>query len=184
MTQVIRLLMFFVIALAAWPIRARAADDTIRHNPFPAFPHVLSYQASVMLKMVGLTPKGLRVDIDILGGEVSGTLKGHLLPVGGDKAVIRFDCVGEMDFTGSIRTDDGADIEFDYRGTFDLGRNCLLILSGQLPPPPFIILEANMRFRTAHPNYLHLNRMFTVGAGMLNLRTFEVSYDVYEMRSQ
>ncbi|MDD3761703.1 MAG: DUF3237 domain-containing protein [Nevskiales bacterium] len=146
--------------------------------------HLCSYSARLEAppEMIGAVPGGVRVNFYVTGGEVEGPkLRGRLRPVGGDWMTVREDGVGILDVRATIETDDGALIEITYQGVGDLGPDGhAALLAGTLPPR--LTLRTAPRVRTAHPDYLWMNRLQLIGVGEANLETFEVRYDVYAVR--
>jgi len=66
---------------------------------------------------VGETPQGARVIFNVKGGSVNGPkLKGEVLPMGADWAMIRSDGAVELDVRACMRTEDGEVIYVYYRG--------------------------------------------------------------------
>lgn len=132
-------------------------------------------------EVIGPVPQGIRVNFHITGGRVEGPrLRGTLRPVGADFFTLRSDGVGELDVRAVLETDDGALIDLRYIGIGDAGADGhARFLAGELPPR--LILHTGPRMSTAHPQYQWLNRLYCVGAGEADLRTFEVRYDIYRL---
>lgn len=129
---------------------------------------------------MGPIPEGLRVNVYVIGGEVSGPkLGGKLRPVGGDWLTIRSDGIGILDVRITIETPDGAFIYAVYSGVADLYQGSYQrFFQGQLPASGMPIHTAP-RFYSAHPDYRWLNRLQCVGIGQAFLERAEVVYDVY-----
>lgn len=152
------------------------------------FPYQLDYLCSYRAQlqappeMIGAVPGGARVNFYVTGGEVEGPkLRGTLRPVGGDWLTVREDGVGILDVRATIETHDGALIEIAYQGVTDLGADGhARLLRGELPAK--LALRTAPRLRTAHPDYLWLNRLQLLNVGEADLTTFEVRYDVYAVR--
>lgn len=146
--------------------------------------HLFAYTARLHAppEVIGPVPEGLRINFYIAGGELHGPrLRGTMLAVGCDYALLRRDGVLELDVRCNFQTDDGALIDVQYRGLGDLGPDGYeSFLSGQLPPR--LPLHTRPVLRTAHPDYQWLHRPFCVGVGVADLQTFTVAYDVYALR--
>jgi hypothetical protein len=146
--------------------------------------HICSYSARLQSppEIIGPTPEGLRLNVYVAGGEVTGPrLQGKVLPVGADWLTIRPDGVGILDVRATLATDDGALIYVAYRGVGDAGEDGYQrFLDGDLPER--LPLRVVPRYMTAHPDYLWLNRLQCVNIGEADLRNWVVSYDVYALR--
>jgi hypothetical protein len=146
--------------------------------------HIFSYTATLQSppEAIGPTPEGLRLNIYITGGEVTGPrLQGRILPVGADWLTIRPDGVGILDVRATVETDDGALIYTNYQGVGDAGEDGYQrFLEGN--PPSRIPLRVVPRHLTSHPDYLWLNRLQCVNIGEADLENWVVSYDVYALR--
>lgn len=132
-------------------------------------------------EVIGPVPQGIRVNFHITGGTIDGPrLKGKLRPVGADFFTLRHDGVGELDVRATIETDDGALIYVHYVGIGDMGSDGhARFLAGELPPR--VSLHTGPRFSTAHPGYQWLNRLYCVAAGVVDMQTFEVRYDIHAL---
>jgi hypothetical protein len=145
--------------------------------------HLFSY--TVILRppeVIGPVPEGIRVNIYITGGEVSGPkIQGKLRPAGADWLTIRRDGVAILDVHITIETHDGALIYAPYSGMGDLGEDGYeKFLRGEAPQ--IVSLRIVPRFQTAHPEYLWLNRLQCLGIGQVNFERLEVHYDLYAVR--
>jgi hypothetical protein len=154
--------------------------STSGYRPEYIFSYTVQLQAPP--EPIGPTPAGLRVNFYITGGAVDGPrLTGTFRPVGGDWLTIRPDGVGILDVRATIETRDGALVDLAYTGVGDLGEDGYdRFLRGDLPAQ--VPLRVAPRFLTAHPQYAWLNRLQCIGIGHVDLRTFQVSYDVYGLR--
>ena len=73
--------------------------------------HLFSYTATLdsNAEVIGPVPSGLRMNVYVTGGEVSGPrLQGKIRPVGADWLTIRTDGVCILDVRATIETHDGA----------------------------------------------------------------------------
>jgi len=143
--------------------------------------HVMSFYINAQFpEMIGPIPEGMQLNFYITGGEISGPkVVGKVRPVGGDWMTVRRDGVGILDIKGTLETQDGALIYATIDGTFDFGEDGYdKILRGWHPPSgaPF---RASPRFRTAHPNYLWLNRGHFLAIGAAFTERLRIEYEIY-----
>ena len=133
-------------------------------------------------EVIGPVPEGIRATFYITGGDVDGPkIKGHLRAAGGDWFTVRQDGIGVLDVRTTIETNDGALIYLSYLGYGDLGVDGYeKFLRGDLPKR--LTLRTSPQFRTAHPDYLWLQRLMCVGVGDVDLEKSVASYDVYAVR--
>ena len=146
--------------------------------------HILSYTAKLgEREVIGPVPEGLRVNVPVIGGEVTGPkVFGKVRSLGGDWLTIRRDGVVILDVRGTIETTDGALIYVTYFGTSDRGEDGYeKALQGIVIPGP-IPLRISPRFHTSHAAYLWLNRLHCLGIGASFPERSEVAYDVYAVR--
>ena len=91
-------------------------------------------------------------------GEIS--LRGKVLPGGGDWTLLRGDGVLELDLRLTLETDDAALI---YMRSFGIRHGPPEVIAalarGEAVDP------ASYYFRTGHPNYAFLNRLLAVSSG-------------------
>jgi hypothetical protein len=146
--------------------------------------HIMSYSAKLgEPEVIGPLPEGLRVNVYVTEGAVTGPkVFGKLRPVGGDWLTIRQDGVGILDVRATIETNDGALIYLAYGGGVDLGPDGYERFARGEPPPSGTAIRMSPRFHTAHPDYLWLNRLHCLGIGQAFLERSEVAYDVYAVR--
>ncbi len=146
--------------------------------------HICSYTALLNpdFEVIGPTPEGLRVNVYITGGEVTGPrLNGKILPVGADWLIIRPDGMGILNVRLTIETNDGALIYLRYGGVADLGEDGhQRFLDGN--PPTRFPLHTVPRAITSHSDYLWLNRVQLLNIGEADLSVPHASYDVYAVR--
>ena len=81
--------------------------------------HIMSYNAKLgEPELIGPGPEGLRVNVYVTEGQVTGPrVSGKLRPVGGDWLTIRRDGIGILDVRVTIETNDKALIYAAYSGT-------------------------------------------------------------------
>lgn len=130
---------------------------------------------------LGLSPRGRRRMIPIVGGVVTGArLSGRILNLGADWQTIFADGLAELDTRYAIETDDGALIEirnFGYRhGPPEV---LARVAAGEPVDPALYYMRTHPRFETGAPAYRHLNRMICVGTGAreaaaVRMRVYEV----------
>jgi len=146
--------------------------------------HIMSYTAKLAdPEVIGPVPEGLRANVYVTGGEVTGPrVFGKLRPAGGDWLTIRRDGVGILDVRATFETNDGALIYLAYSGVLDMGADGYEQFAQGIPPASGTPLRMSPRFQTAHPDYLWLNRLHCLGIGQLFLERSEVTYDVYAVR--
>lgn len=146
--------------------------------------HIISYNATLTApEMIGPGPEGIRANIYVTGGQVSGPkIRGRLLPVGGDWLTIRRDGVAILDVRATIETEDKALIYVTYMGSIDLGENGYDEFLRGVGPKSGASIRMTPRFQTSHHDYLWLNRLHCVGIGQAFLERPEVIYDVYALR--
>ena len=146
--------------------------------------YLLSYNATLdPPEIIGPTPDGLRMNIYVTGGEVSGPkIQGKVLPVGGDWFTLRPDGIGVLSVRATIKTNDDALIYVSYHGITDLGEDAYnSSLKGENTAQESYI-RSNPKLSTAHPNYVWLNRLFCLGIGKVSADVSEIIYDVYAVR--
>jgi len=146
--------------------------------------HIMSYVATLgKREQLGPVPEGLRVNVHVTGGEVTGPkVFGTFSTMGGDWFTVRRDGVVILDVRATIETRDGALIYMTYNGTSDLGKSGYeQIVTGALPVQGRPI-RMSPRFQTSHPNYIWLNRIHCFGVGHSFPEKSEVAYDVYAIR--
>ena len=146
--------------------------------------HIMSYTATLgRRERIGPVPEGLRVNVEVTGGEVSGPkVFGKLSALGGDWLTVRRDGVVILDVRGTIETNDGALIYVSYNGISDLGETGYDQFTQVGRPAQGMPIRTSPRFHTSHPDYLWLNRLHCLGIGQSFPDRGEVAYDVYAVR--
>ena len=145
--------------------------------------HVCSYTATLEApEVIGPVPEGLRWNIYVTGGEVTGPkMQGIVRPVGADWLTIRTDGVAVLDVRATLETHDGALIYVTYLGVGDLGEDGYAkALAGDLPKT--LPLRTAPMLKSSHADYLWVNRHQYVNVGEVDFEKFEVAYDVYALR--
>ena len=143
--------------------------------------HVMSYNATLSQpEIIGEVPEGLRVNLYVTGGTITGPkVSGRLRPVGADWLTLRRDGVGVLDVKATAETDDGALLYITASGIVDLGPDGYRDFLNGIPPASGTAIRTNPKVTTSHPDYLWLNRLHCVGVGEAYLERSEVAYDVY-----
>jgi hypothetical protein len=110
---------------------------------------------------------GARKVVPVTGGSVEGeTLRGSILPGGSDWALTRADGVLMLDVRLLIETVEGAVINCEYTGMRHGPDEVMKRLaSGETVDPSELYFRIAPRFETAHPAYLWLNKILSVGVG-------------------
>jgi Protein of unknown function (DUF3237) len=142
--------------------------------------HIFSYTATLDApEVVGPVPEGIRANFYWPGGEVSGPkLQGKLRPVGGDWFTVRTDGVGILDVRATLELNEGVLVYIAFMGVGDLGAEGYeRFLRGDLPPT--VALRVAPRLRTAHPDFVWLNRLQCLGIGEFNAENSRLGFDVY-----
>ena len=143
--------------------------------------HVCSYSATLENppEMIGPVAEGLRLNVYITGGEVTGPkLNGRIRPVGADWLTVRTDGVAILDVRATMETHDGALIYVSYSGVGDLGESGHQnFLRGDLPT--ILPLRTAPRLQSSHIDYAWVNRYQFINVGEVNFETFLVSCDMY-----
>ena len=120
---------------------------------------------------VGLGPHGNRQIIRVLEGRVEGPrLSGQTLPSTGDWLLLRSDGVGELNVRSSMKTDDGEYLYMEYRGLMHASPEVMqAAFSGTPIPPSDLYFRMAAFFETGSPKYAWLNKVVTVGNGIVAL---------------
>lgn len=144
--------------------------------------HILSFVATLgKRERIGPVPEGIRVNVEITGGEVTGPkVSGKLTSLGGDWMTVRRDGVVMLDVRATIETHDAALIYLTYQGGADLGEEGYDQFATAARQA--MTLRIHPRFHTADPNYRWLNRLHCFGVGRSFPEKSEVGYDIYAVR--
>lgn len=159
------------------------AAGTARLHQDAQLEHICSYWATLTApEVIGPLAEGLRVNVYVTDGEVSGPrMHGRIRRVGGDWLTLRQDGVAVLDVRATIELDDGALIYTTYGGVGDLGADGYRqFLAGT--PPEKVPLRITPRYHTGHPDYLWLNRLQCIGIGEADMKEMRASYDIYAIR--
>ena|SRR5579862_86075 len=144
--------------------------------------HIMSFIATLgNRERIGPVPEGMRVNVAITGGEVTGPkVFGKLASGGGDWITVRRDGIVMLDVRATIETREGALIYLTYTGISDLGENGYDQFATAARRRT--ALRIAPRFQTSDPNYLWLNRLHCLGVGQSFPDKSEVAYDIYAVR--
>jgi hypothetical protein len=152
--------------------------NTLQYN----LKHIFSLNLNLTeLEVIGVLPEGLRVNVYVTGGKAGGSkVKGTVLPEGGNWTVLDTSGMMSIDYHLTLETHDGALIYVTCAGLSDCGEDGYQkYFEGELPPiHPH---RTSIKCRTAHPDYLWLNRLHCIGIGQGDAKRLEVIYDVYSV---
>ena len=128
---------------------------------------------------VGDGPAGKRQIFPIADGTFDGpTMRGRILPGGGDWLAIRPDGVGELDVRITLETDDGAVIYMRYPGILHFPEEARAKMrAGEAVSAAEYYMRSTPRFETGDERYGWLNRTVAVGVG--ERTDTGVAYSVY-----
>jgi hypothetical protein len=142
---------------------------------------IFSIHAEVAdIRHFGQTPYGERRVVDILGGRVEGPrLQGRILP-GADWQIVRADGVTDLKARYGIETDAGARILVRSDGLRHGPPEVIAALArGEPVDPARYYFRTVMRFETAHPSVLWMNRILSLAKGAREKNA--VQLEVYEV---
>ena len=145
--------------------------------------HILSFTATLgELEVIGPVPEGVRANLFVTGGEVTGPrISGRVRPAGGDWLTVGTDGVAIVDARLTFEVGRETLLYVAYGGVGDLGADGYeRFLRGELPP--VVPLRVVPRFRTADPGLLWISRPQCLGIGEFDAETSRASYDVYAVR--
>ena len=119
------------------------------------------------IQKLGHTPYGERRIINILGGTVDGPkLKGKVLPGGADWQIVRTDDVVHLTARYTIEADTGAQILVNAEGyRYGPPEVMAQLARDETVDPSLYYFRTFMRFETADPSALWLNRILALGHG-------------------
>ncbi len=112
--------------------------------------------------------EGGRLMAMINGGDVTGKIKGKVLPVGGEFGIFISPDTYKIDVRAAIQTDDGAVIYLSYAGFMHAEAAKLKMLfshDGKDLDPSEYYWRTNPIFETVAPAYSWLNHTVFVGSG-------------------
>ncbi|MEM9049637.1 MAG: DUF3237 domain-containing protein [Pseudomonadota bacterium] len=130
---------------------------------------------------LGDSPRGTRRIIPIVGGTVSGRIRGEILNLGADWQTILADGTAELDTRYAIRTHDGALIDIRNYGLRHGPPEAIAALArGETVDPGTYYMRSWPRFETGDARYAWLNRLLALGSGardadQVRLAIFEIA---------
>jgi hypothetical protein len=144
-------------------------------------PILTVYSELAGIQKLGMTPYGERRIINILGGTVEGPrLKGRILPGGADWQIVRADGVVHLHARYTVETDSGGLILVDSEGYRHGPPEVMAALArDETVDASLYYFRAVMRFETADPAALWLNRILALARGSRENRA--VRLDVHEV---
>jgi hypothetical protein len=127
--------------------------------------YICSFTITLRPEVIGPLAEGFRVNYHITGGEVNGPkLRGKFRPGGADFVIMHRDGVAVLDIRATIETHDGAVIYEVGSGLAYTSEDAYeRTIKRDLPPTT--PLRAAVRFSTAHPGYLWVNRLQFIEIG-------------------
>ncbi len=130
---------------------------------------------------LGPAPFGHRRVVNLLGGTVSGAkLTGRILPGGSDWQVMAADGALDIHARYTIQSDAGALIQADSKGVRNGPPEVMARLAkGEDVDPSLYYFRTVMRFETAHPSAMWLNRILALAKGAREKNA--VKLEVYEV---
>lgn len=129
----------------------------------------------------GVTPYGERRIINIQGGTVEGPrLKGRILPGGADWQIVRADGVVHLQARYTVETAAGGHVLFNSEGLRHGPPEVMARLArDETVDPALYYFRALMRFETADPEAIWLNRILAIGRGGREHRAVRI--EVFEV---
>lgn len=120
-----------------------------------------------IIQDIGVTAKGIRKVIPILGGTFEGDgLKGVILPGGADFQLVRPDGVAEIEAHHTLQTDDGVSIYMINKGYRHGPRDIMEKLAkGQEVAPDQYYFRCTPTFEVEQGQYDWLTKSIFVGSG-------------------
>ena len=148
----------------------------------PALRFAFAIKARVgPIQDLGTTARGHRRIIDILGGEVEGPrLGGEIVPGGADWQIVRADGVVHLQARYTAETETGGRILVDAEGYRHGPADVMERLArDESVDPSLYYFRTFMRFETADPASVWLNRILAIGygarqKGAVRIEVFEV----------
>jgi hypothetical protein len=130
---------------------------------------------------LGPAPFGHRRVVNLLGGTVSGArLNGRIVPGGADWQIMAADGALDIHARYTIESDAGALIQVDSRGVRNGPPDVMARLGrGEDVDPALYYFRTVMRFETAHPSTVWLNRILALAKGAREKNAVKLT--VYEV---
>jgi hypothetical protein len=170
--------------LAAKEARAPAQPVRVLTPKQQRFDAGLEFVATVAVQFdapqfVGETAAGMRVNFFVRHGSVQGQgFSGKVIESSSDHVIVRRDGMGVVRIRAAFATEDGAMLDVESGGYFDLGADGYRrALAHHLPDRSPLVVSPLVS--TRHPKYAWLSRIQCVGVGETHLDAGQVSYHVY-----
>jgi Protein of unknown function (DUF3237) len=148
------------------------AIPLLERPPLPTLPveHLCDFRVDLEPAQVIEIPAGMRMVFIARGGRVEGPeLKGDILPGGGDWLLVGEDAIGRVDVRATVRTDDGALIDYSAGGVIRIPPDGLQRLAdGERLPFEETYARTTPKFETADERYSWLNPLVVVGHNELS----------------
>lgn len=127
------------------------------------------------------SPGGARITFITTGGVIEGPkLQGELLPGGGDWLLVGSDGRGRVDVRATLRTHDGALIQYEASGTIKIPADGMQRLAaGEVPPFAETYARTTQTFETADERYAWLSEVVAVGYNILSPN--HIDYRIYRV---
>jgi hemoglobin len=141
----------------------------------------LQFASAVSLRLdssqsVGETPDGVRLQLNVHGAAVGPMLNGTFPPLAA-YMLVDVDGIGTLNVRAPVLLSDGAVLEIEAIVRYDFGADGYrMAAAGDLPDS---IVAGGLRFLTANPRYLWLNRAICLGVGELRSREKRIDYDLF-----
>lgn len=128
-------------------------------------------------------PVGPRVIVNVPGGSAHGPkINGTLIPPTGDWLILMADGSFRLDVRGTIKTDDGEFIFFEYSGVIVPTKEIMDRFSkGEVITSKEEYFITAPKFSTASKKYEWLNHIQAIGK-MVTVQNTKIKYDVFAVR--
>lgn len=141
----------------------------------------LTFAATVGLllessQLVGKTPDGVRLELRV-HGEVAGPMLNGKFPSLAAHMLVDETGVGTLYVRAPLVLSDGAVLEIEATVRYDFGPDGYQRAAADKLPDS--VVAGALRFLTAHPRYLWLNRALCLGVGALDSRAKRIDYDLF-----
>lgn len=115
---------------------------------------------------LGAAPLGERRYVPLTGGQVTGGLRGSVVPGGVDWQIARADGALDLHAHYVLALDDGSLVEVDSRGLRHGPADVMQRLAaGEAVDPAAYFFRTAVRLTTGAPAWLHLNRTMAIAVG-------------------
>jgi Protein of unknown function (DUF3237) len=148
------------------------ATPLLERPVLPTLPveHLCDLRVELEPARVIETPVGMRMVFIARGGRVEGPeLQGEVLPGGGDWLLVGEDAIGRVDVRATVRTEDGALIDYTAGGVIRIPPDGVQRLAaGERLPFEETYVRTTPKFETADERYRWLNGLVVVGHNELS----------------